>query len=184
MRCSSFERLLDAYVDGDLPPIDRARVTRHVAACETCAGLLEEMRVIDALLLTPRRLEPAPNFTFKLMAEVRGLPRPHTHRTSTLATLGAYIVFAWALIGAFLVFGGAAARATYQTLAAAVADAGSAFATVAGTTGHLFGRHAFDVTAAMGGILAADLVAAAGIVGFYALLRSRRTTAAARVESC
>jgi hypothetical protein len=84
MRCSSFEPLLDEYVDGVLAPREHALVAAHVAGCASRAGLLEELRVIDALLLTPRALEPAPNFTFKVMAEVRSLPAPAVHHVPTL----------------------------------------------------------------------------------------------------
>jgi anti-sigma factor RsiW len=176
MRCSYFERLLDAYVDGELSPVQRARVTNHVEGCAHCEGLLQELRVIDALLLTPRQLDPAPNFTFKLMAEVRCLPRPHAHHTSLWAVLGAYIVFGWVAIGAFLAFGGASARAAFTGASASFAHVSSSFGTVAVATEHLFGRQAYDVTAAMGGVLAVDLVVASGVVAFYALLRGRRTT--------
>ncbi|MBD5635845.1 MAG: sigma-70 family RNA polymerase sigma factor, partial [Candidatus Eremiobacteraeota bacterium] len=109
MRCSSCEKRLDAYVDGSLSPRERTQVAAHVAACPACASLLEEFRVIDALLVTPRTLEPAANFTFKVMAEVRCLPRPHAHRSPALAVLGTYVVFAWVTIGAFLIFARGAA---------------------------------------------------------------------------
>ncbi|MBD5653553.1 MAG: zf-HC2 domain-containing protein [Candidatus Eremiobacteraeota bacterium] len=177
MRCSYFERLLDAYVDGELSPVQRARVANHVAGCPHCDSLLQELRVIDALLLTPRQVEPAPNFTFKLMAEVRCLPQPHAHRNISWAMLATYIVFGWVAIGAFLAFGGASARAAFGSIALFFARTGASFGAVAVATGHLFGRQTFDVTAAMGGIIAVDLVIASGVVAFYALLRGRRSTA-------
>jgi anti-sigma factor RsiW len=180
MRCSSSERLLDAYVDGELSPVQRARVTRHVRGCAHCESLLQELRVIDALLLGPRQLEPAPNFTFKVMAEVRCLPPPHAHRTSHWAVLATYIAFGWVAIGTFLALGGASARAAFATLSLFFVRAAGALGAVAATTGHLFGPQAFDVTAVMGGILAVDVIVACGVVAFYALLRGRR--AAPRLE--
>src|SRR5271170_4067561 len=127
MRCSSSERLLDAFVEGELEPAVRARVTRHVGACGNCAGILEELRVIDALLITPRRLEPAPNFTFKAMAEIRSLPLPHrhAHRLAPWPVLAAYLLFGWLAIGAFLTFGGTAAHAAVTLLTGSAAQLGA-----------------------------------------------------------
>ena len=184
LRCSYSEARLDGYVEGELAPTERARVATHVTACAHCSGLLDELRVIDALLLTPRRLEPAPNFTFKVMADVRSVPQPHVRQVSSFGVLGTYVVFAWATIGAFLLWGGASAHAMLATLGAAAQHEGHAFGTLATVTGHIFGRHTTDVTAAMGALLAADIVAAGAIVGAFALRRSRRATAARVGEPC
>jgi anti-sigma factor RsiW len=181
MRCSSSEALLDAYVEGTLDPRRRTLVTTHLATCDGCTSLLEEFRVIDALLLKPRTLEPAANFTFKLMAEVRDMPRPHVHRVPTIAVLGTYVVFAWAILGAFFLFARGEALAAVASVGAWFASANAAFTTLAQATGHVFGRHSVDVTAAMGSVLAADAVAAAALFALYNIIRSRRV-AAERVE--
>ncbi len=184
MRCSYSEARLDAYVDGTLSPPERARVQAHVADCERCRRLLEEFRVIDALLLTPRRLEPAPNFTFKVMADVRTTPQPHVRLHSPLPMLGAYVVFAWATIGAFLLWGGTAARGMLAAFPAAAQHAGSVFNGLAAAAGHLFGSQTPDVTAAMATLLAADVCAAGIVVALYGLRRSRRAAASAASTSC
>lgn len=182
MRCSFSEANLDAYVEGTLGAGARARVDAHVAECAGCAALLEEFRVIDALLITPRTLEPAPNFTFRVMADVRSVPLPRPHRSPALAVLGTYVLFAWVTIGAFAIFAHAAAVATLAALGATLVRVGTAFGTVAGAVGHVFGRQAFDVTTAMSAMLALDVVAAAAIFGLYAFLRARR--AALESERC
>jgi len=184
MRCSFFEPLLDAYVEGELSPVRRAQVARHLETCARCGELLAELRVIDALLVRPRLLETAPNFTFKTMAEVRALAPPRAGHASQLAILATYIVFGWAAIGAFLIFGGAAARGTIASIQVAFAHLGATLSGLSVATGHLFGRQTFDVTAAMGGILAFDLAAAAGVFAFYAMLRARRAAAQGNSESC
>ncbi len=174
MRCSSFEPHFDAYVEGGLSPQERARIAEHVEACERCRSLLEEFRVIDALLIAPRQLEPPLNFTFKTMAEVRSMARPRMQRTAPLPILGTYVVFAWVAIGAFLVFGGAAARAMVGAIGAAFGQLAAQFGALAGAVRHLFGHQTFDVTAAMGALLALDLLGAAMVVVFYTALRARR----------
>lgn len=184
MRCSSFEPLLEAYVEGGLSPVRRAWVAAHLERCPECALLLDELRVVDGLLLEPRVLEPAPNFTFKVMAEVRALPPPHAPRFPHLAVLATYLVFGWVAIGAFLAFGGSAARAMLATIGTAFLRATAAFSFLTGATGGLFGRQIFDVTAAMGALIAIDLLFATAIVAIYAFLRARRAPVEGSTESC
>jgi len=184
MRCSSFEPLLDAYVDGELSAARRARIASHAESCANCAALLTELRVIDGLLLAPRELQPAPNFTFKVMADVRSVAAPRAHRSAHFAVLGTYVVFGWIAIGSFLMFGGPAARAMIAWLGAGFAHAVAMISALSGTTGHLFGRQTFDVTAAMGALIALDLLLVATIVALYAFLRARRAPIDGSTEPC
>jgi anti-sigma factor RsiW len=184
MRCSSFEPLLDAYVDGELSPARRARIAAHLDSCTECAAILAELRVIDGLLLEPRQLEPAPNFTFRVMAEARCLPAPRAHHLPHFAVLGTYVVFAWAAIGAFLAFGGGAARAMLATIGNGFARAATQVSALAAATGHVFGHQAYDVTAAMGVMIGADMVIVAAVVALYAFLRARRATGTGSTEPC
>jgi anti-sigma factor RsiW len=98
--CSWSEERFERFLDGDLMPLERTRLVAHVDACDPCRSLLEELRVVDALLLRPRAIEPEPNFTFKTMAEVRALPLPAPPRHRLPAYLVCYVVAAWLLIGA------------------------------------------------------------------------------------
>jgi anti-sigma factor RsiW len=178
MHCSSCEPFLDAYVDGTLSPARAAKVATHVDACSRCASLLAELRVIDGLLLAPRQIDLAANFTFKVMAETRSMPAPRAHHTDHLAhhlsVLGAYVVFAWLAIAGFLLFGGRAARAMIAMIGDYGTHLSHAFAHLEVITGHVFGRQSFDVTAAMGGVIALDLTCAAIVVALYSLVRNRR----------
>jgi predicted anti-sigma-YlaC factor YlaD len=174
MRCSSCEQLLDAYVEGSVQPGARARIDEHLAECRDCRELLDELRVIDALLLQPRRVEPAPNFTFAVMAEVRSMPCPLVTRVPTLPMFGAYLAFAWIAIGAWFLIGGAAARATPAFAAAALSRFALAVAALVGSGASLFGHATVGVSAAMGLILILDIILAAGVaIGFF-VVRSRR----------
>lgn len=184
MRCSSFESQLSPYVDGELGPVARARVAKHLTTCEACTAFAHELRSIDALLFTTPEPELAANFSFKVMAEIRSLPRPHARRSRPLAVLGTYVIFAWGAIGAFLLIGGASARAMLVTLASIVRNLATTTSALAAATTRLFGHHTIDVTAAMGALLALDLVVAGLFVGIYALVRGRRTAAIAGPESC
>lgn len=184
MRCSSFEPHLPAFIDGDLGPVMRARVAQHLGECDACSTFAHELRSIDALLLGARDLEPAANFSFKVMADVRALPLPHRSPSRPFAILATYVVFAWGAIGAFLAFGGGSARAMLAMLGGVFGHFTATTGILAAATGRLFGNHLFDVTAAMGALLAIDLVVAAAFVGIYALSRGRSRAAVARSESC
>jgi anti-sigma factor RsiW len=184
MHCSSFNSQLDEYVDGTLAPAENARIEAHVAACKPCAALLLELRVIDGLLLAPRIVDPEPNFTFKLMAEVRDLPVPHRHHHVRLAPIAAYIVFAWIAIGGFLYFGGHAARAALATIGMSIASAVHGAGALTSATGAVFGSHTLGVTAAMGALLGFDLVAATAVLAAFGFLRARRLAAERVLERC
>ena len=178
MPCSSFEPLLDEYLEGTLRPEASLRVAAHLDRCATCGSLLEELRVIDALLVTAPQREPASNFTFKLMAELRAMPQPYVRRAPISGIVAAYLIFAWALIGAFFTFGGGNAKAALVVIVASLGRCGEALAGLAGATAHLFGGATFGVTAAMSAILALDLLAVALALLLHGFRRGRLGAAA------
>jgi len=178
MRCSYSEgadTALDEYLDGTLSPVRHARLCEHLRSCESCAALLAELRVVDALLLQPRRIEVPPNFNGQIMAEVRAIPAPHVPRSRPFAVLATYVVFAWVAIGTFLAFGGSSARAALAFLAAFATRFASEGQGLAAASGRLFGARSLDVTTAMGALLAIDLACASAFVG-AAMLHARRTS--------
>lgn len=53
------EARLLAYLDGELPPDERAGISRHLVECRACAGTLDELRgASDGLSAALSRLEP------------------------------------------------------------------------------------------------------------------------------
>ena len=107
MRCNTSEALFDGLLDGTLSTLQRHKVETHLASCARCTSVLEELRVIDALLLTPRLLEPAPNFTQKTMAEIRTMPAPKVAapRLPLWVAFGFYLFASWLGIGLWVAFG-------------------------------------------------------------------------------
>ena len=107
MRCSTSENLFDGLLDGTLSVLQRHKVETHLVSCARCASVLEELRVIDALLLTPRLLEPVPNFTQKAMAEIRAMPapKPAAPRLPLWAAVAFYLFASWLGIGLWAAFG-------------------------------------------------------------------------------
>ena len=98
MNCRSSEARFEPFLDGELVPRERAELIAHVDGCAACRSLLEELRVVDALLLEPRDVQLAPNFTFATMAEVRALPAPRAGRTPMTAYVVSYLVAAWLIV--------------------------------------------------------------------------------------
>ena len=50
MSCNSSEALFEGYLDHTLLPAQRARLLVHLGSCGRCKGVLDELRVVDALL--------------------------------------------------------------------------------------------------------------------------------------
>jgi anti-sigma factor RsiW len=163
MRCSTSEALFDGRLEGTLTWLQRTRLDAHLEDCARCSAVLEELRVIDALLLTPRALEPAPNFTFKMMAEVRAMPRPRRVRAQWPWMFALYLALSWLAIGAWFAVGRP--------------DGHAALALVAGSMQHLAAA-ATGVTRALGsttvaGLVALMLVADAGLLFGILYLHAR-----------
>ena len=73
--CRELVELVTDYLEGALPPGERARVDAHLAECPGCTEYLEQMRATLALTRAIRELEGRP--------EVDGLLRAFRdwHRT-------------------------------------------------------------------------------------------------------
>jgi anti-sigma factor RsiW len=169
VRCSSCELLLDRYIEGTLTPREMARVRAHLGACERCASLLGEVRVIDALLATTKAVELPPNFTFAVMAEARTLHVHAKRRFPLWGVLAGYLVAAWAAATAvYVAFGPHGAFVDW--LRAAASNASSQTGTALTVFAHsIFGPSVPVVLGGVVTVLAVDvLLAAAGLVLYRA----------------
>jgi anti-sigma factor RsiW len=54
------EEQLSAYLDGQLDAGGNGLVEMHLRECESCRGLVEEMREVTKLFRSAERLEPSP----------------------------------------------------------------------------------------------------------------------------
>jgi anti-sigma factor RsiW len=178
--CSWCEERFERFLDGDLSDAERARLLRHVDGCAGCGGLLEELRVVDGLLLTPSAVELPADFTVATMADVHALPLPQARRAPITATLVAYIVGSWSLVGAaFLI-----APEHMLALAQNALRAGSTVLGAFSGLGHVMMRLgergvAGSWTTVAGGIVIADGLV---LVAVALMLRSRRTGSARRLR--
>jgi hypothetical protein len=168
--CSSAEVLFEGYLDNVLTPAQRARLLSHLGGCGSCKGILDELRVVDALLVSPRVVELPQNFTFATMAEVRSMPRPHVTHAPVLAYLVSFLAAAWLLIGAGFLL----ASSTMRTIGESALGLSAEIARSLGAVGHA-GLHLAGDLGGLGtwfGAAAAIDAAAVLIVGI-ALIRPR-----------
>lgn len=172
MNCSSSEARFEEYLDGTLASALRARLRAHLDACGSCQGVLEELRVVDALIAAPRSVALPENFTFATMAEVRALPRPHVSPAPVVAYFVSYLVAAWLLIGAGFLLSGRAMRALGET----ALDLTGSLTRSLGAVAHAGGRVLGDfggIGTWLGTALVLDLAVVAVLVLGFAVVRPR-----------
>ena len=169
MRCSSCEPLLDRYLEGTLSPREMKLVHDHLQSCANCAQLLEELKVVDALLFTTTVPELPRNFTFKVMAETFAMPAPKFREHRVWSFVALYVAAAWvAAIAGMLIAGirpaaiGSAIATGFQYLSQ------SSTAVIEGI------GHGAPALAALGaGALFVDVTAAFAVVLLYIFVRPR-----------
>jgi len=102
MRCSSCEPLLDAYLEATLRRRLAREVAGHLRDCGDCDSLLQELRVIDALLTTASPPgSVGGDFTASVLSAARSTRTRSPRRVGFLVPLFIYLAAAWAAI-AFL----------------------------------------------------------------------------------
>ena len=173
MNCSSSEEQFEALIEGTLPDPIRVRVFAHVDRCTPCTSVLEELRVIDALLLAPREANLAPNFTFKVMAEVAAQPLPRPRRSPVAAFVVAYSVAAWMLIGLIVIIAGPRAQTAMIAAQSVLATVFSAFGGFSRVAERGFSHGLGTLTALVGGVLVLDLLLVAAVAVAYLVIRPR-----------
>jgi anti-sigma factor RsiW len=100
MRCSSFEPLLDAYLEGILSGRRSRAVAHHLRRCTACESLLHELRVVDALLTTASTPgSVGSEFTNAIVSQARQTAPHAIKRFPLWVPLLGYLAVAWALFG-------------------------------------------------------------------------------------
>ena len=182
MRCSSCEILLDRYVEGTLSANQMLHISEHLKTCPSCAALVTELRVVDALLATTRAADLAPNFTFALMAEVRTMRVPQQRLHSIWALLAFYLIAAWVVTGTtFAMFGNRLGALSSSSLALRDSFTHS-FGALSGAA-HALGPATPAVVGIVAAVLALDVMLIAAIYFFHQTIRPRLSARLARSEA-
>ena len=76
MNCGKFEKLVDAYLSGDLTPSERKRFEDHLGGCGACREVVAQFQALDALLDKASEWEvtPPPHLTQRVMANLPSRP--------------------------------------------------------------------------------------------------------------
>ncbi|MBV9027936.1 MAG: hypothetical protein JO311_04925 [Candidatus Eremiobacteraeota bacterium] len=158
--------MLDHYLEGTLRPRKALEVSTHVAECDRCAALLEELRVIDGLLLTARApARMTPDFTKAVVSAAAAAPPKPARRVPFLAALIGYLVVAWAIAAFALARGGGVG-----TVAALVASEQQSIA-AAGAALRALAPAAPLAAAAVTAVLLIDIFLVLAVIYGYRRLR-------------
>jgi len=171
MNCSSAEASFEPLLDGKLTDAQRAGLLAHVDGCAVCRSVLEELRVVDGLLNTPREVPLAPNFTFATMAEARALRAPAHYAPPIRAYLVSYLAAAWLIAAAVLLFAPQTMHALSGTTLDFARSVVDAIGGLAAMIARWFGRGGNVLTALLGALLALDVLL---VMGFGFALKYRR----------
>ncbi|HEY8322771.1 MAG TPA: zf-HC2 domain-containing protein [Candidatus Baltobacteraceae bacterium] len=174
MRCSSCEPLLADYLEGTLRARRMAVVARHVHGCAGCTALVEELKVVDALLATATVPSLPENFTFAVMAHARSMPVPVRRLMPVWMAVGAYLLAVWLLAGGWFLLRGTGAIAAVERALAPFGSGLIALADAGLGAGHALAPDPIAVGAIVGGVLLLDVLALAGLFYFYRHVRPRR----------
>lgn len=173
MRCSSCEPLIDRYVEATLSPRRMIEVGKHLRECASCAAILEELKVVDALLATTRVPELPENFTFAVMAETGSMPAPRARQHPIWSFLALYLAAAWVASVLGIAFSGASPAALLSRLWSTLAGAGTAASVLSAGASHGL-THSTPTLAAFGaGVLVIDAALAAAVALVYFVVRPR-----------
>jgi anti-sigma factor RsiW len=177
MRCSWCEPLLAEYIEGSLSARRMAVVARHVHGCASCTALVEELKVIDALLATTTTPELPTNFTFAVMAHARSMPVPERRLMPVWMAVASYVLAVWLLAGGWFLLRGTGAIAGAHHALAPFGSGLLAFANLGAGAGHALAPNAIALGAIVSGVLVLDVLALAGLLYFYRYVRPRRLAA-------
>jgi anti-sigma factor RsiW len=167
VRCSWCEPVLDAYLEATLSPRKMHGVAQHLQRCESCAALLAELRVVDALLATAQwRAEVPSDFTLAVVAATNATPQHARPRALPWLPLAIYLVVAWGL-AAVVQLQGRFASGFFAALDDRARDAAAAL----GAAVHVFAPVTPLAAAAVTAVLAVDLLLLAGLIFGYRRVR-------------
>ncbi len=115
MRCKKYEKMLVAYLDGELGPAENMGVAKHLKECPQCEAETVELAVLHKAISTGKGIDPSADFDAGLRRKLA-----KTKAGNTILGFPRFLPFpllaATALVMGFflggLVFDNRAARAT------------------------------------------------------------------------
>jgi anti-sigma factor RsiW len=167
VRCSWCEPVLAAYLEATLSPRKMHGVAKHLRHCESCAALLAELRVVDALLATAQwRAEVPTDFTVAVVAATQATPQHAPRQALPWLPLAIYLIVAWALAAVVQLQGHFA-----NGFFAGLDDRARSAAAALGAAVHVFAPVTPLAAAAVTAVLAVDLLLLAALIFGYRRVR-------------
>ena len=75
-RCTEYEDMISAFIDGALAEDERAALMEHMAACPACQEYFDQQIALhDAMLADAEEIQPPEDFAADVMARVRFTPQ-------------------------------------------------------------------------------------------------------------
>jgi anti-sigma factor RsiW len=159
-----------------------AAVSAHLRTCDACAELVNELRVVDALMATTKSVDLPANFTFAVMAEARTMAVAVERRLSVSSLRVVYQVAAWiAFSGAFAVLGPRIAFVSHA-LAPLWSSALNGFAAITGIA-HGVEPAAPVLVGVVSFVLFVDVLLAGAFIFFYRSVRPHLAAVLSRSEA-
>jgi anti-sigma factor RsiW len=98
--CFIYRKSLSAYLDGGLSSRRCAALEGHLATCNACRAVLEDLRAIEPALLTLDAPPPPPYMVSRILAEARQRQRGEVSRRTFRRGAGVPAILRRALAGA------------------------------------------------------------------------------------
>lgn len=70
MKCRSARKMMSALIDGELSPVQKESLTRHVQGCEDCRELHKEILAVHDLLTTAGKHTAPQGFSQRVMTKL------------------------------------------------------------------------------------------------------------------
>ena len=96
--CDEYAALLDAYVDGELPLEDMARVQAHLESCPGCQAYVDDALAIRAAFPDVEDMEVPDGFAEAVSAAIRAGAAPQRKRRSPWVKVLAPLAACFAIV--------------------------------------------------------------------------------------
>ena len=76
--CASIQSELSAYIDNELPTVERTVVETHLSGCRRCQQELEKLKTLAAGVTALPRLQPGPRFLAEVHRKIAHEEKPQS----------------------------------------------------------------------------------------------------------
>ncbi len=104
-----YSLLMSSVLDGEASSEERGALERHLNECAICTGTWARFRTVDASLSGAVMMQPAPDFSLRVLARLEASRRRHRRRrlvgSGLLLAWGGIFIAMWAVIALIGIWG-------------------------------------------------------------------------------